>query len=339
MTDFETLLRDSLDRGAEQAPSTAGLAEGARRRHRQRRRTTLAAGVAAAAVAVGVPLGVAALHDPAPRTPVAVDGSSPGPVTLAEGWRVESFRDVTLTVPGDWRYGGGTDWCANEGRVEPGVVVRPGGAVHDIGCTPKYGHGVTFGPESQLRWTYPPGSVWQYEPGAEEVYPAGSWLGYEKIGTTDVVVVAPDRETAQRIVDSVVRVRGHDPNGCAPREGDDVAQGVQGRLSVCRYSGDHWLEESGTVDRDEWEEALAEAPSPKGNCGATIAPAYAGRVVVGSGGDVGSALVVFAQGCESFNIVSLSGREVGLTPRIMAIALGPGWSGSLGEGVPMPAGR
>lgn len=60
MSDFDERLRAALERGAEDAPGTTGLADAARRRLTARRRRTVALGAAAAVVAVVVPTAVMA---------------------------------------------------------------------------------------------------------------------------------------------------------------------------------------------------------------------------------------------------------------------------------------
>ncbi len=124
MTDhFEERVRAALAAGVGD-PSVSGLADRARSRLRARRRTTgtvVAAAVAVAAVPVVLALtlpGDAPDRSPvSPQTSDSTPSPSPSPDgdAVADGWRVESWRNVTLQVPDDWGYGGGTDWCAADG--------------------------------------------------------------------------------------------------------------------------------------------------------------------------------------------------------------------------------
>lgn len=91
MGDFDAQLRAALERGAGDAPGTAGLAAGARRRLKARRRRTAVLGAAAAIVAVVVPTAVIASGGDGQR-PQPV-GPTPDPewyqeieVTCVEGW-------------------------------------------------------------------------------------------------------------------------------------------------------------------------------------------------------------------------------------------------------------
>ena len=58
--------------------------------------------------------------------------------------------------------------------------------------------------------------MWQYDAeGADvAVYPDGAWLGYWYDAGAIITVIARDEMTARRLVDSVDRIDGVDPNEC-----------------------------------------------------------------------------------------------------------------------------
>ncbi len=352
---FEDKVRAALashDRDSD-GTGVAGLADGARARLRSRRRTTMT--VVAAAVAVAAVPAVLAVTGPsrdavpAPGGPTASESAAspdPSPDTdpVPAGRRVESWRILTATVPDDWGYGGGTDWCADGGPGQPPVVVRPENAVRTIGCTPQNGYGLYFGDGSAISFVHDSGHVWQYgwdSPDQVKVYPEDAWLGFFQDGDHYLVVVTPDEATTRAVLESVQVVRGHEPNGCAVRDGADAAQGDGDRWSMCRYGADGWLRESrllSAADSAAFLEAVSEAP-PKGDegpCGEPVDLEPSGRVIAGSGGDLGSVTVMFESWCATENGVYLSGGSRELTEDVMRWVLMPGWSGGLDGSVPVP---
>ncbi|MEO6510799.1 MAG: hypothetical protein ABIO16_07405, partial [Nocardioides sp.] len=141
MTDIEDRLTSSLRSAGANAPDAAGLVPAARGRARTRRhRTTLASAVGVVAVAAGVG-GVAMLGSGGDKgTPsVADDVSTPAPAI-----RVETWRDVSVTVPANWGYGALSTWCVQGSKPDVPVVERPGGVVESIACMPSNGYGVRF---------------------------------------------------------------------------------------------------------------------------------------------------------------------------------------------------
>ena len=144
MTDFEDRLTTALRSAGDDAPEAAGLAPAARRRAGARRRRTALASVAAVVAVAGVFGGAALLgdrDDGASRTPVA--DALPDAETSAPD-RIESWRDLSVTVPADWGHGFLDDWCGEWRRPGLPVVERPGGASIDILCDPQNGYGVQF---------------------------------------------------------------------------------------------------------------------------------------------------------------------------------------------------
>lgn len=244
MSDFESRLRDVLDERSTQAPAAAGLADGARRRLR-RRRTGWGVVAAVAIVAAAVPLGFSQLgpsSDGGGRTadePTVTNGLPPG--VLETGYRAESWHDVTFEVPVDWGYGGVSAYCIGgksftEARP---VITRPDTIIPMILCSPGSGYGVSIGDGAALDPAYDSGHVWQFqsEGVTEALYPDGAWLGYWYDMDTVIMVVSPDRATTARVVDSVHKIDGVDPNECPVRQEDAEAaiNSTSDSFSICRY--------------------------------------------------------------------------------------------------------
>lgn len=158
-------------------------------------------------------------------------------------------------MPDDWGHGG-SDWCAYDGTletVEPRVA-RPDTISHMILCTPANNYGVTIGSNPMLDPAHESGTVWKYdtEEVAEAQYPDDTWLSYWYDGSDVVVVATPDRELTTRIVDSVTRFEGLDPNGCPQTLGEAEAMTSTDRaLMLCRYGEEDLLAASGSWTGDE----------------------------------------------------------------------------------------
>ena len=261
---------------------------------------------------------------------------------MPPGTRVESWRNLTVAVPADWGYGGGSDWCADEGSGNPPEVSRPEGAVRDILCAPQLSYGLHFIDGSAISWARDSGDVWQYgwdTPEQVKMYPEDAWLGHFRVGDHALMVVTRDEAAARAVVDSAREVRGSDPNGCAPRDGADVAAGDGDRWSVCRYSGDGWLVQSELLTADQSGQLLAavqDAPLRTTDVPCATDPERVGRVVVGDGSDLGSVALVFESFCPGENGVFMSGTVRELTADVLHWALSPGWSGGVDGSVPLP---
>lgn len=210
MTDLEARLAAALEAEARGAPDAAGLAELARDRADTRRRRVRVGLVGAAVVLAATPIvlkfATRADPDALNRGTMAFPTAS---ASAPSGWRTESFRDLEVKVPPSWGHGTLSAWCVN-GRTEPGtpVVERPDTAARSIRCAqPEEGYGVQFFSTAAVHLvagdlTKP----WRYgwEPGQVKVYPRDSWLAIACATCEYAVrVVAPDRETAQRVIDSV----------------------------------------------------------------------------------------------------------------------------------------
>ncbi|SEC49120.1 hypothetical protein SAMN04489844_2394 [Nocardioides exalbidus] len=248
-SDLEARLRDALGEHAAAAPDATGLAAGARRRLR-RRRTTLAVAVAGV-VAAAVPWGLTALGDGGGSGTGDPDGTrvaTQPPVAIPQGFRAETWHDLTFDVPDDWSHGG-TDWCAFDGTLgDAPRVARPDTVAFRIGCSPTHGWGATIGVLDGEEPPYASGDVWQaWFEGEDPDYPDGTWMGYWQDGQDTVVVATPDEALTRRIVDSVRRFVGVDPHGCPATLGDaEALTSSDSPLTLCRYDAQDLLAASGT---------------------------------------------------------------------------------------------
>src|SRR5690242_12636198 len=178
MSELEERLGSALRGVAEAAPGAVGLADAARTRSRARRRRRTALASAAGLVAVAAVVGGVALLGSGGDEPsrVATDTVEPAPT------RVETWHDVSVTVPADWGHGNLDDWCSNGESDGSPVVERPGAVSIDILCTPMYGYGVQFSEGGGAGFeAFSPGTV---NRSVSEDYPEGSWQGYEQAGGT-----------------------------------------------------------------------------------------------------------------------------------------------------------
>jgi hypothetical protein len=319
---------------AEDAPIAAGLAEAARGRATiRRRRTTLA--VAAASVAVlGVVAGTALLGNGGGSGRAADDPTPSDVVDPGLPPRVESWRDISVSVPADWGYGVLSTWCTN-GATSPGtpLVERPEGMRAMILCTaPANGYGVMFSDGALFDAAEPAGKIWQYSPGDFAVYPDGAWLGYQRSNDAMAFVVAPNRADAELVLSSFERVTGVDSNGCSPKPTDDPPAAAPGTVRLCRYASDDWLEQSETLSGDDATKAMAALDA------APDRPA----LLCGVNGDQGfvqvrsadATALVRLQGCEG--VFGWGGLQHDLTADVLYWVLSPGWAGAVDGGVPLP---
>ena len=238
---FEDEVRSALRSGVSDELSAAGLAEGARSRLRRRRRTTMSI-VGAAALVAAVPVGLTVLNS---------NGGGPGPGpdqsvvesaddVLPGGWHFEVWDGVEIGVPDAWRPGALDQWCVSGLLDEVHAVQRPNTMQTLVYCEqPQHGYGVQFDPQGTPK---NPGEVWQYTQG--DVYPHNAWLARLGNDAGEVLVVAPDQDTAQTMANSFRAVDSTDANGCAsrvdvPRIG--TATGLtapdSGPIVLCTYSG------------------------------------------------------------------------------------------------------
>jgi hypothetical protein len=331
MTDFEDRLADALRAAGDDAPDAAGLSPAARRRARVRRRRTALSSVAAVVAVAGVVGGAALLGSRdggSSGTPVA-DASSPT-LPAAPAGRVESWRDLSVTVPADWGHGVLDDWCSNGGELSRHVVERPG-ASDNILCEPVNGYGVRFFDASLFDPAYGPGEPYQLD--GRSVYPEGAWIGYQRdaSGNNGVLVVTPDRETIQAVLDSFVRIKAADANGCSAHAGDTGPAVAEGSVRLCRYGIDDWLEQSEVLSGQDATDALTavEAAPAKGDRMCTMA-LTGPRIRVTTAAAEGW---VTLDACHGFAWVD---GEHDLTADVLYWVLSPGWTGGVEGDVPMP---
>ncbi len=341
MSDFEDRLTSALRSAGDGAPDGVGLAGAARGRADTRRRRTALASAAAVAVVAAVG-GVALLGNGGDRDPVA-DGPSESPsasptsaptAELTE--RVESWRDLQVTVPASWGHGTLSGWCTG-GATEPGPpVVERAEAMRDmILCTePANGYGVMFFDGSAADLAYKAGHIWKYDAGEYATYPPGAWLGYQRGGDTGdniVMVVGPDRETTEQVLASFERITEADANGCTPHPVDPALAVADGTLRLCRYGVDDWLEQSELLtgkDAVDAQAALEAAPA-KGERMCTMA--LTGPVVLAYSAEAQGRVTLDA--CHGF---AWAGEEHDLTAEVLYWMLTPGWSGGVEGDVPLP---
>lgn len=343
MTDFETWVTEALADASTDAPRAEGLAERAGRRLQLRRRRRTTGAVAAAVLAaVAVPVAIGLTRGGSDRGPTPPIATETPEVVVPAGWRIETWRDLEIQVPESWDYGALSQWCVGDGgdAGSKPAVQRPEGAVTHVLCSPNNGLGAQFfDPTTDSRdWVYRPGAIWRYERGDVAVYPEGSWLGYEVLGSGGVLVVAPDRATAQDILDSARPVEGLDSNGCAPRDDAMVAVSAPGDIfvAVCRYGADGWLQQSerlSSADSVRALEALTSAPIDFDTSPCPATPELTDHVLLSGEGRV---LRVEYGGCRGDHGVYEAGKHRELTADVMYWALSPGFSGGFGHDVPLP---
>ena len=309
MPDLEARLAVALREASEDRPRVTDLAGGARARLRRRRRTTAAA-LVAVLVVIAVPVGVR----------LAAGGSGPQVTAVPDGWRTESFRDLTLQVPEDWGHQGGPDWCAGDGRP---AVTRTEGFLTNVDCRPRLSYGVRFR-------DVPP-----------EVFPEPSGVPddavLELVGTssTSAWVVAESEGQLAAIVASAHEIDGVDANGCPPVVAPD-AEGSGERVSVCRY-------DSGELDQSE---LLSVGDSARAGQAVDAAPRDDGGFVACPESSREQPVITMRSAGLSADLLPSSGcalstrfldgtRERLVTEDVLYWALSPGWRGADGD-LPLP---
>lgn len=334
-------------------------------RHSGRRGWVLA-GIAAAAVALlSIGLAVAGTGDGPDRgtasdPDAAQPGGDAGGEPVPDGWRTESWHELELAVPADWGYGHLHQTGCQEDP--PPAVERPGGISTAMWC-PTIGYGVAIGTPGEVPYAEvreagtTDGEDRQY-------FPSGATVERAEVAGIPIVVVAPDAETARRVVASAHEIEGEDANGCPPTAtmggigtgdagaglgaltGSDAP--VVGAVSLCRYApaadepaADEWrvdLVGSELLTEDESDalvRAVLDAPAGTGpDAGPEDCLDWPeDEVVVGrhEGTDL---FRIHFTGCRGHGIDLLAGpdRTHQLTAEVMHWALMPGWSGgTIGE--------
>ncbi|GAA3580086.1 hypothetical protein [Kribbella ginsengisoli] len=228
----ETLLTESLDRHAAEAPDDHNLLTTVHTRLRRRRtgRTIGAAVLAAAVVATTITATQSLNHDAGPAG--NTDGGS-----AAKGFRWESYKTVQVQVPASWtHYASSPAPCGSAtaptiGRLAPWV-------------TPKWsGCAVAVMPLKE-RHEY----VWfddVQKPGIKK-YDAGWTEETREVGGVRVSVLTQNDALRQRILDSAAPLinapdgYGCEQNGYLPQEDDSTESLVLGKITsvdICDYWG------------------------------------------------------------------------------------------------------
>jgi hypothetical protein len=328
MTDFEERLTSSLRSAGDAAPDAAGLAPAARVRARSRRRRTALASIAGV-VAVAAVVGGAALLGTGGddgSTTVADDvPSTPLPAT-----RVETWHDLSLTVPASWGHGNLDDWCGDGAGFQGKnpVVERPGAISIDILCHPMYGYGVQFSEAPAAGFeAFSPGSV---NESVGDDYPQGSWQGWQQAGTNRVLVVAPTKAETEQVLGSFQQVTGADANGCVPQMPYDggLATGKDDGVHLCRYSAKGLLEQSELLTGEDAvaaTKALDAAPDRP----ALACPNQSGSSVWVTSADKTG--IVQLETCAG--LFGWGGAQHRLTADVLHWVLSPGWSGQVPDGI------
>lgn len=208
MTDREeTLLKESLDRRAAQAPGDADLLDQVHARLRRRRsgRTTGAIVLACAAVATGI-FGIHSVVTPGRGTDqIAVD-STPG-------WRWESYKTVQVQVPVNWtNYVSGPMACkALTPQKAPTI-----GRLDDWTDPDKSPCNLTAPPWRATQGDY----LWfgnVKEPDGRES--AGGLTAETRwVSNVKLTVATKDRVLRRQILDSAVPITSTDHYGCKPTD-------------------------------------------------------------------------------------------------------------------------
>ena len=331
--DLEGQLTAALRDGAQAAPDAAGLAHAARGRARHKRRARVAGAAAAVALAIAVPTAVVAWPssgDGGSDAPHAADTAPDGP-TVDEGYRWESWRGVTVQVPDTWGYGALSDWCADGGTIGTPRVQRPGTVANMILCDPGWTYGLTF-----QKIDNGDDFEWPVVSQTDAAWPEPNYVGARGIGGVLVTVATPDAELAHRVLDSMRRIPDEgDANGCPARLTPGEASPPEGGLSVCRYDDTGALDQSEVLfgeDAGKAVQALQAAP-PASECADSSQGSQPHQVIVLEGPGI-TARVDLVDGCSRAQV---DGDVRDLTIAVMRWALSPGWSGSVGGDVPLPA--
>lgn len=226
MSDFEDELRNTLRGRAAEAPDDpSGLAAGARRRRGARSRMVGGAAVAAVLVAA-VPLGLTLFNHDRSDQQDTTAAESPGDVSsIPDGWRWESWRNVEVAVPGDWRDGSAYDLCIpGHPSPPPGNISRDGYQANfepDEKVQAACEQSVTFlAGDPRLPLAEGPGV-------GERVSVAGNTLD----------VRAADQETLDSIVASAHEITTVDALGCSPQIEFGTADygTAKGSVVLCEY--------------------------------------------------------------------------------------------------------
>jgi len=169
-----------------------------------------------------------------------------------------------------------------------------------------------------------------------DAWPPDTYVGAHAADGVLVTVAGPDRQQLVDVLATVATVDPVDGNGCSVE--DDFGPGMAGagEVPVCRYDTERRLVQSELLTGDDAAAAVAAvraAPQSRGwnDCkngvdeyvvmgvdGVRVEVQYAGNVTCGDRG------------------IRVGGVRHDLSEDVLYWALSPGWSGSVGQGVPLP---
>jgi len=336
MSDFENRVAEVLRSESAAAPDGLGLADAARGRARARRRTRVAAVGVGAVVAIAIPAAVVALgggDDPG-RTPVADDPSTTKPVDKFPG-RWETWHNLSVRVPTDWQYGALTTWCVGEDSPEEFNVFREGGVVESIACSPQSSYGLMF-QAIDMKDTDEPFD-WPVVQQTGDAWPAHTYVGAHGEDGVLVEVAGPDRQQVLDILATVSTFGPVDPNGCSAIDDGGPGMAGAGEVPVCRYDGKGRLVQSERLTGDDAAAAVeAVRATPQEDGGNLCANVETEYVVMGVEGDRVEVQYAGNSNCADRGVF-IEGVDHVLTADVLYWALSPGWTGSVGPGVPLPS--
>ncbi len=322
MSDLEQRLADALADGAEGAPTPSGLAAAARSRARTRRRNRLVGAAAFVALAVAVPTAVVATQGSDSDDPSRVATDPNADTTgVPDGYRIASWHSASIVVPDTWLDGGGSDWCASGGKLDPPRVARPG-IVLSIGCTPQSTFGAAF-QEIPNKDDF----MWPIVRQTGDAWPEGAYVGARGIGGLLVTVAAPDSEVVAKVLDSMTSIGPEgDANGCTVRPDEPPPGLPDGSMAVCRYDGDGLLEQSELLTADDAQRAreAVEAAPPVPSTDACTNPQIIGSSHILLRADDFRVTVLVAGDCPTIRGLD---EDRLTTPDVSYWALSPGWRG------------
>ena len=326
MSDLEQRLTEALTEGAQGAPNVSGLSSAARSRARSRRRTRFAGAAAAVALAVGVPTAIVATQGSDSDGPSRVANDTKADPGVPDGYRVESWHDVSIEVPDTWGYGSHDSWCAGGGSLDTPRVSRPGEVSEMIACSPATGYGITFqeidnGDDFQWPVVQQPGN---------ESYPPGAYVGGRGIGGVLVMVTAATKEAGLDVLATMRKIGPEgDANGCPVDVGTDpIAR--KDTMTVCRYDAAGLLEQS---------ELLIGADLKAAELALWAAPDINSKICDGDPGQTVrlASVAEYAVIDVSCGTLMVHGEARELTKDVVYWALSPGWTGSVPDGVSLPS--
>lgn len=240
-------------------------------------------------------------------------GAAPDALGLATGarrrlrrrrttWAVAAAAVVAAVVPFGLSLAPGTDGTGRAADEPTATSGLPPGVI-ETGYRAESWHDVTF--EVPVGWGY--GGVYGWCAGG----------GDDAI----VTVATPDRAETRRLVDSVRRFTGPDPNDCPATLGEAEAATITesyATFSICRYGPDDRLEASRRLIGSQAsvaEDAIFSSPRRTRMVDCPTEDDLSRTALLSSGGYVATA--VTGAVCEGWNGLFASGVERDLTPEAL----------------------